>query len=80
MSKAKELREQSKDQLVAALADEQDKLFRLRIKRQTERVEAPSEIIKVRREIARIKTILRQRELGSWTVLNLNTVQRATDL
>jgi large subunit ribosomal protein L29 len=65
MSKAKELREQSKDQLVAALADEQDKLFRLRIKRQTERVEAPSEIIKVRREIARIKTILRQRELGS---------------
>jgi large subunit ribosomal protein L29 len=65
MSKAKELREQSKDQLVAALADEQDKLFRLRIKRQTERVEAPSEIIKVRRQIARIKTILRQRELGS---------------
>jgi len=65
MSKAKELREQSKDQLVAALADEQDKLFRLRIKRQTERVEAPSEIIKVRREIARIKTILRQREQGS---------------
>jgi len=65
MSKAKELREQSKDQLVAALADEQDKLFRLRIKRQTERVEAPSEIIKVRREIARIKTILLQRELGS---------------
>jgi len=65
MSKAKELREQSKDQLVAALAAEQDKLFRLRIKRQTERVEAPSEIIKVRREIARIKTILRQRELSS---------------
>jgi large subunit ribosomal protein L29 len=65
MSKAKELREQSIDQLAATLADQQQQLFRLRIQRQTERLEAPSEIISARREIARIKTIMRERELKS---------------
>jgi large subunit ribosomal protein L29 len=61
-AKAKELREQSTDQLVASLADVQNQLFRLRIQRQTERLEAPSEIIKARREIARLKTIIGERE------------------
>lgn len=63
ITKPKQLREQSSEQLVAALADVQNQLFRLRIQRQTERLEAPSEIIKAKREIARIKTILREREL-----------------
>lgn len=63
MSKAKSLREQSTEQLNAALSDVQNQLFRLRIQRQTERLEAPSEIIKARREIARLKTLLREREL-----------------
>jgi large subunit ribosomal protein L29 len=39
-------------------------MCRLRVQSATERVEAPSEIIKARRDIARIKTILRERELG----------------
>jgi large subunit ribosomal protein L29 len=38
-------------------------LFRLRLQSETERLEAPSEIIKAKREIARIKTILRLREI-----------------
>jgi len=63
MSKAKSLREQSTEQLQASLADVQNQLFRLRIQRQTERLEAPSEIIKARREIARLKTLLREREI-----------------
>ena len=63
MSKAKSLREQSTDQLTASLSDVQNQLFRLRIQRQTERLEAPSEIIKARREIARLKTLLREREI-----------------
>lgn len=63
MSKAKALREQSTDQLQATLSDVQNQLFRLRIQRQTERLEAPSEIIKARREIARLKTLLREREI-----------------
>lgn len=63
MSKASELRDHSDDQLELQLKDVQNNLFRLRLQSETERLEAPSEIIKAKREIARIKTILREREL-----------------
>jgi large subunit ribosomal protein L29 len=62
-TKTRDLREQSDEQLSASLADIQNQLFRLRIQRQTERLEAPSEIIKAKREIARVKTLIREREL-----------------
>ncbi|WP_165069757.1 50S ribosomal protein L29 [Paludisphaera rhizosphaerae] len=63
MSKASELREHSDEQLELQLKDVQKNLFRLRLQSETERLEAPSEIVKAKREIARIKTILRQREI-----------------
>ncbi|MDG3007208.1 50S ribosomal protein L29 [Paludisphaera mucosa] len=63
MSKASELRDHSDEQLELQLKDVQKNLFRLRLQSETERLEAPSEIIKARREIARIKTILRGREI-----------------
>jgi large subunit ribosomal protein L29 len=63
MSKASELREQSDEQLELHLAETQRNLFRLRLQSETERLEAPSEIIKAKREVARVKTILRQREI-----------------
>jgi large subunit ribosomal protein L29 len=63
MSKAAQLREQGDDQLEHLLRETQHNLFRLRLQSETERLEAPSEIIKAKREIARIKTILRHREI-----------------
>lgn len=63
MSKPAELREHSTEQLELVLKETQQNLFRLRLQSETERLEAPSEIIKAKREIARIKTILREREL-----------------
>jgi len=63
MSKPAELREQSDEQLDLLLKETQQGLFRLRLQSETERLEAPSEIIKAKREIARIKTILRLREI-----------------
>jgi large subunit ribosomal protein L29 len=63
MSKPAELREQTDEQLELFLKEIQSNLFRLRLQSETERLEAPSEIIKVKREIARIKTILRAREI-----------------
>ena len=63
MTKAAELREQNDEQLDLLLKETQQHLFRLRLQSETERLEAPSEIIKARREIARIKTILRLREI-----------------
>ena len=63
MSKPAELREQTDEQLEMLLREVQTNLFRLRLQSETERLEAPSEIVKAKREIARIKTILREREI-----------------
>ncbi len=63
MSKPAELRDQTDEQLELLLKDVQNNLFRLRLQSETERLEAPSEIVKAKREIARIKTILRLREI-----------------
>lgn len=65
MTKPKELREQSSEQLQFALREAQQKLFQLRFQSATEKLDAPSNMRKLRREIARIKTILRQRELAT---------------
>jgi large subunit ribosomal protein L29 len=63
MTKPAELREQTDEQLELLLRETEQNLFRLRLQSETERLEAPSEIIKAKREIARIKTILRLREI-----------------
>jgi len=65
MSKAADLREQNPadEQLELLLREVQNNLFRLRLQSETERLEAPSEIVKAKREVARIKTILRLREI-----------------
>ena len=60
--KAGELREMSSEQLELSLREAADRLFRLRIQAQTERLDAPSELRRHRRLIARIKTIQRQRQ------------------
>jgi len=63
MTKAALLHDQTDEQLELSLTETKRNLFRLRLQSETERLEAPSEIVKAKREIARIKTILRQREL-----------------
>ncbi len=59
--KINELREMSDEQLQATLHETKDTLFRLRIRAQTERLDAPSEMRKQRRLIARILTLQTQR-------------------
>ncbi|CAN5654907.1 hypothetical protein BH23PLA1_BH23PLA1_34650 [soil metagenome] len=63
MTKPATLREQDDEQLELLLKETQENLFRLRLQSSTERLEAPSEILKAKREIARIKTISREREI-----------------
>ncbi|MCY2963288.1 MAG: 50S ribosomal protein L29 [Planctomycetota bacterium] len=64
MSKAKELREMSVDQLEHSLREAQESWFKLRVQSTTEKLDVPSAVRKTRREIARIKTLLRERELA----------------
>ncbi len=59
--KASELREMSDEQLTATLEDSLRTLFKLSIRAQTERLDAPSELRKQRLIIARIKTIETER-------------------
>ena len=60
--KAQELREMTDDDLKQTLAETSKRLFELRVQAQAERLDAPSEIRRSRRLIARIKTIQSQRD------------------
>ncbi|MGC1276148.1 MAG: 50S ribosomal protein L29 [Planctomycetaceae bacterium] len=65
MSKASDLREMSDEQIEFSLKEARQDLFRLRFQAATEKLDAPSSLKKLRREIARILTIQRQRELAA---------------
>ena len=59
----KEIREKQTEALQHELGEKLKHLFDLRSQAVTEKLEDPSQLKKTRREIAQIKTILRQREL-----------------
>ncbi|HXI82991.1 MAG TPA: 50S ribosomal protein L29 [Verrucomicrobiae bacterium] len=61
--KAKEIRELTDAEAQAKLRDLRQELFNLRLQQQTARLERPSRIREVRRDMARIETILRERQL-----------------
>jgi large subunit ribosomal protein L29 len=62
MSRLSELRDMSDEQLGLTLKESVESLFRLRIKSQTERLDAPSELRRNRRLVARIRTLQTQRK------------------
>ncbi len=62
--KAQELREMTIEELKGQLEDLLDELANLRIQSSTHQLANPSRIRMVKRDIARIKTILREYELG----------------
>lgn len=59
--KAKQLREMTADELQSSLADLEKRLFELRSQAVTEKLENSKGIINVRRDIARIRTVLQER-------------------
>jgi large subunit ribosomal protein L29 len=59
--KAAELREMAADQLGAKERELVDQLFRMRIQKSMGQLEAPDKLRTVRRDLARIKTVLRQK-------------------
>jgi large subunit ribosomal protein L29 len=60
--KAAEIRELTVDDLRVRVKDLDDELFRLRIQKSMGQLEAPAKVRGVRRDRARIKTILREKE------------------
>jgi large subunit ribosomal protein L29 len=62
MNTASELREMSDEQIELTLKETAENLFRLRLHAETERLNAPSELRKQRRLIARLMTIQGERQ------------------
>jgi len=63
-SKTNELREQDDDQLVAALRVGKEELFNLRFQVATGQLDNNRRLHAVKKDIARIYTVMRERELG----------------
>jgi large subunit ribosomal protein L29 len=67
---AQVLRTKSDDELREELAQAKESLFNLRFQAATGQLESHGRLTAVRRDIARIYTIMRERELGITTVLS----------
>ena len=59
--KVAEFRDLQVDELRQREKDMDDQLFRLRIQKSMGQLEAPAKVREVRRDLARVKTILRQK-------------------
>lgn len=62
--KVKEFRDLTDAELGKKLSDSKDELFKLRFQMATGQLDNPMKLQEVRRKIARVKTIIRERELG----------------
>ena len=62
--KANELRNKSVEELNKSVADLKTELFNLRFQLATGELDNPMRINKVKKDIARVKTVLRERELN----------------
>jgi large subunit ribosomal protein L29 len=65
---AEELRTQPEDELTVKLKEAKEELFNLRFQAATGQLESHGRLRAVKREIARIYTVMRERELGIVTV------------
>ncbi|MDZ4339688.1 MAG: 50S ribosomal protein L29 [candidate division NC10 bacterium] len=61
MTKARELRELSTEELQQKRSDLRDDLFRLKMRKAVAQLEAPIRLRQLRRDIARIETLLAER-------------------
>ena len=61
--KAKEIREMSLAELESKLADLKKDLFTLRMQHATNQLDNPLKLADVKKDIARVKTVLREKEL-----------------
>jgi large subunit ribosomal protein L29 len=61
--KAKNLRERSSEELAKSLSDLEEQLFKLRFQKSTGQIENPVKIREVRKDIARVLTIINERRV-----------------
>lgn len=73
--KIENLRDLTDEELVKKLDDSKDELFKLRFQMATGQLDNPMKLKEVRRNIARVKTVMRQREMfgGKYRAQNIVT-------
>ncbi len=64
MTKAADIRDMSDDEIKTRIAEAEEELFRLRFRGATQQLENPSLIKNLRRDVARMRTILSEREMA----------------
>ena len=64
MMKASEIRKLSAEELAAKLGDLKKDLFNLRLQLATNQLENTNKITEVKRDIARVNTVIRERQLA----------------
>jgi large subunit ribosomal protein L29 len=62
---ASEIREMSDEDIRARVAELEEERFRLKFRSATETLEDPLRLRFIRKDVARLKTVLRERELGT---------------
>ena len=62
--KASEIREKSQTELDQELTELKSELFKLRFQLATNQLDNPMRLKEVKKSIARVKTVIRERELG----------------
>ena len=62
--KITEVREFSTDELMVKLRDLKEELFNLRFQNATKQLDNPIKIALAKKDIAKIKTVIKERELG----------------
>lgn len=63
--KANQIREMTAAELSAKLVELKSELFNLRFQHATNQLENPMKIVSVKKDIARVQTILREKELAA---------------
>ena len=61
--KNNEIRNLSNEEILAKIEEYKEELFNLRLSQATGNLEKPSRIRELRHEVARLKTVLREREI-----------------
>jgi len=65
--KTSELRDLTYEELTEKMAEAKEELFNLRFQMATNQLDNTARIRRVRREAARIATVMRQQEIEAWT-------------
>ena len=65
LMKVKEIRELSTEEIEKKLVETKEELFNLRFQQATGNLEKPSRIRELRHTVARMKTVLKERELNT---------------